>query len=81
MFNVSEFHYTYSRYAVFQVSVEFCLRDSSINEDIYTFRRTIIIVLLVSITVRKSSCFSIEKSDGKREQEELNMCVVFKCMA
>lgn len=75
MFNVSKFHYAYSRYAVFQVLVEFCLRDTSINKDIFIFKRTIItgiilLVLLVSVIVRRSSCFSAQKRDGKPEQEE-----------
>lgn len=86
MFNVSKFHYTYSRYAVFRVSVKFCLRDVPINEDIYIFKRTIItviilLVLLLSITtinatVRRRSCFSVQKCGGKHEQEESNTCVV-----
>lgn len=44
MLNVSKFVYTYSRYALFQISAKFCLRDSSINEDIYILNRTTIFV-------------------------------------
>lgn len=44
MLNVSKCHYTYSRYALFQISAKFCLRDSSINEDIYILNGTIIFV-------------------------------------
>jgi len=44
MLNISKFHYTYSRYALFQLSVKFCLWDSSINEDIFILNGTIIVI-------------------------------------
>lgn len=44
MLNVSKFRYTYSRHASFQVSENFCLRDSPISEDIYMLNGTIIFV-------------------------------------
>lgn len=44
MLNVSKFHYTYSRHALFQISEKFCLRDLPISEDIYMLNGTIIFV-------------------------------------